>query len=338
MIVYLTPELFTREDGVSPLALFALWHHGSLGRHIVQIAPDARQVFEAWLAMWPEEHALRLEIQRAEEQNSHAIMGEPRPALVVEVCAGDTQEDQWDISPSRLRLCLKTTLRLMERPLQLLVENQHSDGAFLLALHKMLMRWGQEELHELFAELRQRRDVVFTQGGGIAEVTKALDAIREQGDQVGLWRSWVMVDHDGKTRATCSENTRDVQRAARRCHVPCHVLKRRMIENYAPKDGISFMIQKETNQDRREELVAKLDVYCALEEEARHFYHLKEGMKKSDGGLIDVALHNALKTGFGNKMVAQVFEAENFDEAWLAADDEVRDEAVAIFESILGRR
>jgi hypothetical protein len=337
MIMRLMPELFTRADGVSPLALFALWHHGALGRHIIRVDGGGEE-FERWLVQWSDQHALRLEVQRAEQQSKGALMRSPRPQVEVEVYAGGVEVDDWDAKP-KLKLCLQSALRLMERPLQLLVENQHSDGAFLLALHRMLRAWGEAEFYELFEEMRERRDVVFMQGGGITQVKAALEAIHRE-DRVGIVRTWVMVDHDGKRATAPSKDSKKVVGAAMAFNVPCHQLERRMIENYAPQAGlyvlVSGLAKKEERTRWREALDALYDE--RMSDEGRWFFHMKSGIAKCDTTLVPKMLHERLEMGFKAVDAAKVFEDGVFKEEWLGDDQGVRVEALEIFRKILERR
>jgi hypothetical protein len=334
VIVYLMPELFTDRENVSPLALFSLWRHGAQGRHILSVE-HSRDAFERWLGDWPVEHALRVEIERAEAQGADALGRSPLPELRIEICAGGRERDSWEPQP---RLCLETALRLMERPLQLLVENQRSDGAFLLALHRALASWD-EALYELFEELREVYGVVFLHGGGNLEIANALRVIKAQKDEVGLRRTWTMIDHDGKRADIPHENSDEAMRVAHGCGVPHHRLKRRAIENYIPLAALELLVARLAKGSRQQARQA-LDAYKSelMTDEARWFYHLKDGMRKSDEALIPEPLREALRAGFKSLDLAAVFEDEAFDVGWLVADDMVRDEAVEIFGAILARR
>lgn len=129
MIVIIEDEVFTSQAG---LALQSLFWLGYEGRHLVQTdppyKPEGNEAVNRWLAgldtLSREQAELALEI--GVEQ---AVKASP-PEITIRI-AEVTSADWAAASP---RLPLTDALGLLYQPLRLLVEDQQSDGTFLLSV------------------------------------------------------------------------------------------------------------------------------------------------------------------------------------------------------------
>lgn len=222
-----------------------------------------------------------------------------------QVTIHEHQESDWP----RAHLSLDDAFLLLKSPLELLLENERSDWAFLYHLSTI-------EQRKILEDALHRGALSIRQGGGINEVNKSLKALK--GDDLHLrlrrLRTWVLFDRDAspddktqpskqseELRQTCealqaiSGDPQDLALSWRR-------LQRRSIENYLPLDAIR------AHAPHAPEVSARIDALEALRNTGPHIadcIDLKEGLlkdlKKHIKELIKEELDNFYKDARSNE-------------------------------------
>ena len=277
-----------------------MFHYGAQGRHIISVtssqgAPfffsawlDEEQVsqvpeFIAWFQEMPK--VLRDDIQLALESGEE-MMGEypcePRQLRVV------ASRDQVSWSRKDLALLPEDAARLLALPLSLLVEDGVNDANFIR--HTLSPTWG-----EYLEGLLENGSVEFSHGGGVGSMSRLVSELgeaftatpsqRQTRQQMRCLRLWVMSDSDahgpwvGAEDFSPSPQVIGLSEKCAKHGVPHHILRRRMIENYASPASVADYCQlraRKMNRAERRKVYAKLDALSGLSETSRHFLNMKK--------------------------------------------------------------
>jgi hypothetical protein len=360
MKVIIDARLFAgpRSYSLELLAIIGLCFEG---RHALLVEPpydpdQEHPEVTPWLRTLPEQ--LRQEVQYALEAGPVAASQytSSRPCIRVEEvahCLWETEEPV--LTPD-------IALRLLRRPLKLLVENRRSDGAFL---RKMMS----PKYRKSFEESLEKGWLEIENGGGLGELKKRVEVAVSQKDMLECGRMWVMFDSDAREPGKASKEAGGFLMYCRECHqefslpwpVGAHMLERRSIESYLPLkslQGWASMGGPEAEERRR-----KVESLAKLASGQRFHYNMKGGLLgdlpaekrrsyRESGMLIseedlpplfqqvsDLQVRRHLQKGFGDE-IADLFhdkdEVERVSEAHFQA--EVPDlERLALSQSIIDR-
>ena len=161
-------------------------------------------------------------------------------------------------------------------PAIVIVENRHSDGAFLHMVCDVI----RPVLRRHLSGARPQIDV--RTAGGIGEVPKELELLgreysrlRPTGGSVPQ-RIVVFVDGDARRPGEIDSNAQLVLQCAGKLGIPCHVLAKRSIENYATDDVLRAF--GNVRKDHR----AAVNLILDLDPIARDHYPHKAGLVKTE--------------------------------------------------------
>ena len=322
MIVLVDDGVFAsrRNDSLDLLALLRL---GFEGRHLVQTRPSwepgTKLAVNRWLADQSPE--VREQAELALSSGLEEAVRFP-PALTVSVVDGTTP--QWN--PPRLPLDM--ALRVLERPLKLLVEDAENDAAFLRTA--ALEHW-RTALDRSFAD----GWIEVEHGGGIPRMLPRLKG-RPTSE---LLRLWVLFDSDAREPDRPSAQSEELRDLCEDQAVAHHQLRRRAAENYLPLPALAAWA-KIGPRSKRKELQATYLAFKEMKATLRHHYHMRGGFAKDEEEGIpalfdDFSRRPELRHGFGRN-VRELFKQEHFrfQEEWLRRDGQ-QEEASRIVQSIL---
>lgn len=317
------------DDGVfasrrNDLDLMALLRLGFEGRHFVQTQPPWEPGKTLAVNRWLAEQSPGIR-ELAELALSSALEEAVRfpPALTVSVVDGSTP--QWN--PPRLPL--GEALRLLERPLKLLVEDAENDDAFLRTTAPKHWRSALERsLAAGWIEVEH--------GGGIPRM---LPRLRGRSTSE-LLRLWVLFDSDAREPDRPSAQSEELREVCEVQDVAHHQLRRRAAENYLPLPALAAWA-KIGPRNQRKELQATYLAFKEMEAARRHHYHMRGGFAKDedDTGIPtffgDFARRPELRHGFGRN-VRGLFKQEQFrfQEEWLRRDGQ-QEETSRMVQAIL---
>lgn len=208
------------------------------------------------------------------------------PSDTVSFRVAFTDESDWD----RGRLSVPHALRLMRSPLQLMMEDMHSDWGFLRRIS------GPRRRAALDRALK-RGALVIRHGGGLGSMNTYVNglnnmpseteptAVAEESVQRILQRLrlWVMFDRDGADhdRSLASDDSQKLLSACldsanRPWALAHHQLTRRSIENYLPNEALWLWADNADRRDRSK----TVGVFVSQEfgENRRQCYDMKEGL------------------------------------------------------------
>lgn len=164
-------------------------------------------------------------------------------------------------------------IRVLSLPLHVIVENEHGDGAFVLA---MAQAFGYRDLRNAYANGLWR----FHHAGGCNQMALRAKALSQGVAPVGpisekqnidlYMRVLVIMDSD----AEHPDDTTDNHREANVCLEFCsktHVLQKRAIENYLP-----HYLLAEINR-------ALFNAFKNLNQKQRDYFHIKRGFSTKSG-------------------------------------------------------
>lgn len=313
--------------------LLALFQLGKQGVHTVEIEPGNDVGFRAWL---------KLESERTQRMCEFAInqgrkhqARRKRRKLTVAAIAAPSWKD--------LKCPLDVAVRLLQRPLVLLLENARNDRNFLQALTQLHADFNLED------RVAKRHIDVQTKGG--SDNKKWLDDPHRTPEE--LARLWVLSDSDARHpwREGSSQSPQhissSVQDLADTCHkrnVPLHILTRRSIENYLPLPTLLAWSAEDRVLPEKRKRETTYEAFSKLVPRQRHHYNMKAGILEDGadpmheakmGDLYDDVPHEvamALAHGFGSD-IASRFE-NGIRTNWLRNDNQEK-EALQIVESIL---
>ena len=220
------------------------------------------------------------------------------------LCAA-TKHGAWSMRPHgrRIRVTIhprladdvipETAARLAEEPLVILVENRHSDGAFVERIVKEL----DNGLRNLWR--RPGRPIRIDSVGGTGQMPAEVQR-RAQGTQVRP--RIVGVADSGKRSPEDSPNreARKIDRAFKAADLPCWILAKREAENYLPR--VLLNRKRDAGEDHRR----TVDAWDDLTPNQKDYYDMKDGLPEEPSGpeaalFADLAIGNRrlLADGFG---------------------------------------
>lgn len=268
---------------VDPLELLALLAVCAERRHTLLLDKKRSQQVEAWLeAQLHSKGPLRRRINQVLEDNRRRASNAPSGDVRITVTSGPAD---WE----RARLKPAQAVRLLQRPLKLLVENSRNDGAFLRLMAEPADRRNLEDA-------LRRGWIEFEMGGGIPELKHRLKlltnaSLNDDTAMIERARLWLMFDRDAHPadRSRESDDSREVRELAERIRTPwalaAHQLERRAVENYVPARTLRdwWCGQAETPQRRldREQLVEAFlmdETRGGLSAKARKYFNMKKGL------------------------------------------------------------
>ncbi len=347
MIAIIEDDVFAASDIDTKLALYELLRLGFGERHYIQCEPffdpgGAHEV-NRWLER--QERDIR-DICELVFENGGAIETTgfaPRPMQRIRVAAISIPD--WDASDPRLPI--DVACRLLQTPLQLVVEDKVNDGAFVRAC-------AGPELRKRLDNAEKQGWVKFDNGGGLSNILKR---VREEGrDPLLALRLWVLFDSDARVSFDSekqapkddeipsqygpSQQSRDVVHACKNARrvIYGHQLWRRAIENYVP----GRVLQNWAKGDR--ERIRKVDAFLKqMNPEQRRYFNMKggfDGDAKSSQGIAPIygeklRSHKALAEGF--RKLADMYHERDFtiESVWFT--DSQLDELEPVIQSIFER-
>jgi hypothetical protein len=312
------------ERRISLVTLVAL---ASRGRHNLIVVPDGRAVFDDWLSSRNEEE--RDTFRRA---INHAKRRHARFPSTFTVQVGDPDRSDWGSTPPVLTL--DDAVALWMTPLEVLVEDESSDGGLLDALVPPTHRRN-------WKTARSRDFVRWSNAGGVTNVARRLED--ERSDGLRRLRTVVITDSDttspwltsSEEYERCTNNLPDAVRkaveAARAANIRIRVLSRRMAENYIPPPAIATWAKE---MPATEEQHRHIEVYSRLPARVQRHHHLKDGIPKAEDENYNVSRKELrdLKVPLGNS----VWRACKYANEVMCEQFKINDELGEIFHFILG--
>ena len=248
--------------------------------HDVLIHPEATERWQDWLRVT--EGILATACQRAvqDSEGSQALAPSTQ-----EVHVGAPDVSDWEQQPPQLHLF--DALELLNLPLEVLVEDETSDGAFLDAVVP-------PPLEAAWRRARHDRRVTLATLGGVTQVARRLEGRRLFASLCK--RTFVLLDSDapqpwitpGQAQEACWDalppDSKDAAKAARRMHIPVEVLERRMAENYLTPAALKAWV---ATRPLPEQLGKRphIEAFEALPAPRKHHHHLKRGLRPAERGL-----------------------------------------------------
>jgi len=282
MRVLIEQRFFAGPDALSLqfLEVFALARDG---RHTLLTRPlfgsDDDSLIEAWLAAQPEPIAQEVRLVLKQGMVNAAKL----PAGAAGITLTNAVDSDWKLA--RFRLC--DAVRLLRKPLGLLLEHRRTDLNFLLALAPPTYR----------QELRSALDngwIEVLNGGGLGDMQALIEELQDDASasitrKAHLLRLWVMCDRDSAPNdrsqpSPSSERIRtlceDVSQSGRwPWSLSYHQLGRRTIENYLPAPLLRLW-QDAPHGDERTRRRRAVDALCELRKtrpSAAHQLNMKRG-------------------------------------------------------------
>lgn len=194
----------------------------------------------------------------------------------------DVKFSDWDATPPQARTC--DVDLLVNMPTTVALENSRNDKNFLLSLCKPSLR---ERLIELEAQER----LVFDGPGGINELINNMNG-KYVSHPAKRFKYWLLFDGDATIPNEIAETAEQLIALCKANKFNnFHCLSRRAIENYLPisKDTDIEQLYSLFNVENTE-FKEQLICFSNLTENQRYYYHMKEGLKKSNcknSGLYD---------------------------------------------------
>jgi len=293
--------------------------------HIVEVDPFDAPELEAWLdglGRLEEDYRSLLDL---------AIADAATAGMAAQVYVADEPASDWRREPPRLTL--GDTLKLLRRPLALLVENERRDGTFLKAV---LWRYA-----GFLDRLEEQDRLKITHGGGLQEMARLV-----QHHQEPQWRqrTFAVFDSDALAPEFPSAASAALGQICREAGIDFHRLRRRAAENYLPPAAL-LAWARSLHDKRREQHLKRARAFGRLRPEQRQHYNMKRGhhgdagRKDRDLGRalfegLDEAARQALDEGFG-EAIGDLFIG-GLEAEWLQQDDQ-DNEMSALFEALLTR-
>lgn len=308
MRVLLADNLFDGRHGV--IELIEILAFALDERHIVLIEPEFSPLSSPHVYEWLAQRGRfdRQELELALELSLEAETKRDRAMRTI--CIGITLQAA---EPRTTCHSLADARALLRRPLKILVENAHNDGAFV---RRMLPPSWRTRLKRFEAESW----AVFENGGGLGTLKIT---IRNLDGRYAL-RTVTIFDSDALRSDAPSSESDDVVEECKAKGVEWVRLKRRAAENYLPV--ASLLLWSEGKAKR--ELV--ISAFARLSQAQRHHFAMREGFVKdtSDGVPLPEYFadvngddRQALRRGFG-KEARDLFAHDSlFPEHVLDGDD-----------------
>jgi hypothetical protein len=325
LIVLLEDDIFASPH--TRLDLLTVLQLGFEGWHRVQIDPPyepaANRSINQWLQRLDERTGEEVELA-LEIGMEQAVFGLPSD---LSIRIGDVRAAEWTANPPRLPLA--EALRLLRKPLRLLVENRHNDGAFLRAVAPSPWRGR-------LRDALDRGQIEIEHGGGSDMKTRLERASLEE-----ALRLWALFDSDAREPGHPSAASEALRLIC--CHkgIPHRQLSRRAIENYLPVKALQGWAHSSFGNLRTSRR-RKADAFAGMRPDQRHHYNMKHGFQgdRKDGipSFYEAfADHSDLQGGFGQD-IASLYHQEQLliREEWLAQDGQQK-ETLDMVQSILRR-
>ena len=251
-------------------------------RHDVLIHPEAAERWQDWLRAT--EATLATACRRAVQDS------EGRQALSPSACevhVGDPDDSDWENETPRVHLF--DALELLSVPLEILVEDETSDGAFLDSVVP-------PPLGAAWKQARDERRVTLVTLGGVTQVPRRLAGPRVLPPLCK--RTFVLIDSDapqpwatpGRAREACWDalprDSKEAAKAARGVRLPVEVLERRMAENYLTPGALKVWVAK-LPHDQQEQKRLHVEAFEGLPDHRRYHHHLKRGLKAAERELYE---------------------------------------------------
>ena len=192
--------------------------------------------------------------------------------------------DQPAFNGLQIDLALPDAIKLLARPFRIVVEDDDSDRAFLLAFCSDEQRGSQVE--------RERDGYLeFRHGGGIDWIKVRADQLAQ--DPTAPYLHFILFDSDSLSPGNPSRAS-GLRRAC--ASIPCDQLARRFMESYLPIQALT----RWTFESRRTRPIRKplFNAFCSLSDDQRHHYGMKHGFngdaKRKANGENDNGLYLAL--------------------------------------------
>ncbi len=254
MIVVVDDEVFT-SSRTEHLYLSALLKLGFEGRHRIRTDPLWNPSREHppgvtfWLMQQPPgiREGARLALQAGIEGEVKSFPMDSTLRVV------GTEESDWSRDPPQLSL--KEAVSILERPLELMVEDEDNDGAFLCTVAPRNWR-------DTLAQSLKAGWMRLIHGGGLPRMLPRLEKKRPRSD---LLRLWVLFDSDAREPGRPSAESQSVCEACEINGIAFHQLKRRAAENYLPFEAVSGWVDCSPRNVRRK----RRETYLAFKEMSR---------------------------------------------------------------------
>jgi hypothetical protein len=239
---------------------------------------------------------------------------------------------------AEITVTLADAVRLGERALHVLCEDETSDGEFLSAVVPPTLRTRWQEL------ITQRLLVPVT-AGGVTNVPRRLTPLKD--DAVGAARTFVLIDSDapGPWRASglpasasfvkLPKATLKAARAAQSVPVAVEVLERRMAENYIPPEALERWYERLSKAERVDK-GRHVEAFLRLPPERQRHHHLKSSWTLDQHGALtncDNSAPNRLGGSLGDDLW-KAFKLPITDAE--LRDYGVYDELAPLFQTLLG--
>lgn len=326
MIVIIEDDVFF-SPLIENLALLSLFRLGFEGRHRIQTTPlydsGADSALNRWLSAL--DRTLREEVIFALEFGLEADAAGIPSDLTIWI--GVAQQPDWTSVP---RLPLSFALAFLQRPLHILLENRHNDGAFLSAVAPPAWR-------KQYLKLRAAGWIELDHGGGLSDMqTRTKTVLHEE-----AMRLWALFDSDAREPGKPSQQSEALRMTCLEAGIAHHQLRRRFIESYLPIPALkawAHLSSRTVRTARRE----TADAFASMQPVQRHHYNLKGGFDKDrQNGIPSFygahAEDRRLQAGFGES-VSALFQEEYFQiqEEWAIRDGQ-REETAEMLQSIFRR-
>jgi hypothetical protein len=173
-------------------------------------------------------------------------------------------------SDSAVDLDLTSGREYVTQPLTLLVENMINDGLFY--------RRAIEALEPALLEVMDSASppIIFSNGGGVGEVAKIVEARRLKANRTGVPdRLIVLVDSDAKYPTHITATVNEVQKACAAHRAILIVLEKRSIENYLSNRHLDEYLKASFSTD----LETNVNFIKSLSHTQRDHFPIKNGFK-----------------------------------------------------------
>jgi hypothetical protein len=321
LIVTIEDEVFA--SPANRLDLLSVFQLGAQRRHWVQtdpLYPMPGSALERWLESLSNEDIqseVKMALKIGLEQDARSRSAD------ISIRIGRYPHPRWTSSPPLLPL--DQALRFLQKPLRLLVENRHNDGAFIRAVAPSSVRKELEKALE--------NDWIEIEHGGGADMKKRLEMVTPQ----EAMRLWALSDSDAREPGHPSSFQETLRKLCQQQGVAHHLLQRRASENYLPVQALEAWVYSgaKSHQSARRNTVK---TFARLRPEQRHHYNMKEGFAGDRPAIPslfdDCANHPHLQSGFGGNIASRFHDP--MQEDWLRKDGQ-HAEILSLVQSILRR-
>lgn len=308
--------------------MLSLFQLGFEGRHRIQTDPlygsETAHALNLWLTTLSQDvrEAVALALEVGLEEDASGLPLD----LTIRVAA--IEQPIWEASPPRLPLSI--AVPLLQRPLRILLENRHNDGAFLKTVAPPPWR-------ERYLNLLGVGWIEIDHGGGLSDMRTRANSVRRE----EAMRIWALFDSDAREPRQPSRQSESFRESCERANVAHHQLRRRHIESYLPVQALlswAALSPRTMRAARRE----TAEAFASMQPPQRHHYNMKGGFQRDRPHGIPTyygtyADDPRLQNGFGEN-IATLFHEEEFKihEEWLVRDGQ-RSETTEMLQSLFRR-